>query len=467
MPSTITFVLKEPKSTEPTLIYLIIRHNSYKVDATGKKFYNQIKFSTGLKWNPAYWDTKKHRGISKKGFPDPAEFNQRLLNMESAAADVYRRLVNDGTEISAQTFASALEKRKDIFPDLKRRSVNPAALKKNPESLFGFLEEYARDIKFVYKRGKPYPISNRTKQKYSTTLGHLKTYAATRRKGLDFADIDLEFYQDFVDFLRTKLVKKATKKNPDPTEVIHMTDNSVGKHITTLKTMLNAATEAGVNTNMKFHSKKFATLFEDVDKIYLTENELLKIYQFDLSVNQSLDRVRDLFLIGCYTCLRFSDFTTIHPENIYTTDKGTFIKIEDMKTGTKVVIPLHWIVAEILKKYNYDLPRSISNQKMNDYIKIVGKKAGINEMVSITRVEGGVKISRTRPKHELITTHTARRSGATNMFLAGIQSISIMILTGHKTEKSFMRYIQMTPEDNANKLMENPFFKKSNVLKIV
>jgi integrase len=131
-----------------------------------------------------------------------------------------------------------------------------------------------------------------------------------------------------------------------------------------------------------------------------------------------------------------------------------------MKTGEIVVIPLHWIVTAILQKYNYDLPRSISNQKMNDYLKEIGEKAGIDESVSITKFEGGIKVARTSNKYKLISTHTARRSGATNMYLAGIPAISIMKITGHKTEQAFMRYIQMTQEDNANKLIDHPFFLK-------
>ena len=138
-----------------------------------------------------------------------------------------------------------------------------------------------------------------------------------------------------------------------------------------------------------------------------------------------------------------------------------------MKTGKLVIIPIHFRVMEILNKYKFDLPRSISNQKMNDYLKIIGHKAGINDPISMSKIEGGIRVTRTSPKHELISTHTARRSGATNMYLAGISTLSIMKITGHKTEKAFMRYIQMTEEDNAIKLMDSPFFKNNYNLKVV
>lgn len=462
MASSITFVLKNPKGDSSTIIYLVIRSNSYVINKTGNKQYKQFKFSTGMKWNPNHWDFKKHRGINKKEFPDPVELNQCLQNIQTAAADIYRRLMNNGIKISADTLGEELHKREDLFPDLQKRRVRLTALKVVSKNFIGFYEDYIRDVKFIYKKGKLYPVSVRTRQKYATTLRHLKAFILFKKRTFDFEDIDLEFYQDFVDYLRNHAKKAATEKVPNPAP-IRMTENTVGKHITTLKTILNAATEAGVNTNKKFQSQKFAVLTEDVDKIYLTESELKKIYNHDFSKTKSLDRVRDLFLIGSYTCLRFSDFTNIKPENIYNNEKGTFIKISTMKTGEMVVIPLHWIVSALLQKYNYDLPRSISNQKMNDYLKDIGEKAGIDESVSITKFEGGIKVARTSPKYKLISTHTARRSGATNMYLAGIPAISIMKITGHKTEQAFMRYIQMTQEDNANKLIDHPFFRISHL----
>lgn len=467
MASSITFALKEPKSNEATLIYLFLRFNSYKVNDSGEKSYQRLKFSTGLKWKPENWNAKKHKGKTGSGYPDATELNQRLSNMDTVVSDIYRMLINNGIEIDADNIRAEIDKRTDVFPDLKRKAVKATALKEKPKALIEFFEEYIKNTQYVYIKGQPYPVSNRTRQRYATTLRHLKGYASTRRNGVDFDDIDLDFYQEFVNYLRTKVFKKATKKDPTPKATIKMADNTVGKHISTLKTILNAAKEAGINTNLKYTSSKFATLSENVEKIYLTENELDRIYKLDLSGIKSLDRVRDLFLIGCYTCLRFADCTNIKPENIYSNDKSTFFKVNTLKTGEMVILPLHWIVSAILNKYNNNLPRSISNQKMNDYLKEIGRKAEINDPVSISKFEGGVKVTKTMPKYELISTHTARRSGATNMYLAGIQAISIMKITGHKTEKAFMRYIQMTQEDNANKLIDHPFFTNSKKLSVV
>ena len=113
-------------------------------------------------------------------------------------------------------------------------------------------------------------------------------------------------------------------------------------------------------------------------------------------------------------------------------------------------------------KINERLP---SNQKFNDYIKEVSKLAGIKEAVKVEQTKGDLTTKKSEPKYKLVTSHTARRSFATNAYLADIQTISIMGITGHKTEKAFMKYIKISQEDNARKLMYHKFFTKMVVNK--
>jgi integrase len=95
---------------------------------------------------------------------------------------------------------------------------------------------------------------------------------------------------------------------------------------------------------------------------------------------------------------------------------------------------------------------------MNDYLKELGKLAEIREAVLITSTKGKEQQTIVYEKWQLITTHTARRSFATNAYLQNVPSISIMKITGHKTEKNFLKYIKISQEDNANKLISHPFF---------
>jgi integrase len=182
------------------------------------------------------------------------------------------------------------------------------------------------------------------------------------------------------------------------------------------------------------------------------------MYSLDLSSNKRLDKARDLFIIGCYTGLRFSDLNQISPDNFI--NNGTQLKVKTEKTGEFVVIPLHRTVKEIVQKYENSIPDVLSNQKMNEYIKEVAKLAELNERISISITKGGEKQSDVFEKWQLVTTHTARRSFATNMYLLDIPTISIMKITGHRTEKAFLLYIKITQEENANKLLNHPFFKQ-------
>ena len=189
-----------------------------------------------------------------------------------------------------------------------------------------------------------------TLKKYRTTLKLLREFAKDNRKYkyLDFDSINLDFYKDLMEYMERKK---------------QYSYNYCGKHIATLKTFLNKATEEEINTKLDYKSKRFAVPDEQTEKIYLTESELTKLYNLDLSNNLRLDTVRDLFLIGCYTALRYSDFTNIRPANLLTNESGTFINIKTLKTNKTVIIPIHWRVKEILNKYNNELPKQQQTKK--------------------------------------------------------------------------------------------------------
>lgn len=152
-----------------------------------------------------------------------------------------------------------------------------------------------------------------------------------------------------------------------------------------------------------------------------------------MSNHTHLERIRDLFLVGCWTGLRFGDLSRVKPENI----KDGFIEIEQAKTMGLVIIPLHHYVTAILGKYNGELPKAISNQKTNKYLKDVARMAGLTDNVHITETVGSLQKSVKRQKWELVTTHTARRSFASNQYRSGFPAQSLMRITGHKTEKAF------------------------------
>ena len=143
--------------------------------------------------------------------------------------------------------------------------------------------------------------------------------------------------------------------------------------------------------------------------------------------------------------MRFGDFSTLNIDHIQEFDGERFINKITHKTGEQVVIPLNDIVLEILEKYKDSkkgLPKVACNGVFNKQIKLVCKAAGLTEIGRLTDEPN-------KPLYECVSTHTGRRSFATNAYCKGIPSIAIMRITGHRTEKHFMRYIQLGKLDAA------------------
>ena len=404
------FTLKEPNGKADTLIYLFYNFNTQR-----------LKYSFGQKINPKFWNFEKQRVKETKAFPEYAEFNSMLNSIETTINNIYRKLINDDIvptpALLRETLDSTLLGKKDVQKQM---------------SLFSFIDSL---------------ISNSTKKQgtiihYKQTLRVLKEYCSFESKNISFEDINLNFYESFVSYLYSR----------------EYAENTIGGYIKNIKVFMNEAIERKLTNNTEFRSRRFKKTQETTDKIYLNLDEVQKLYLLDLSGNKKLEKVRDLFIVACFTGLLFSDLTQITPNNFI--NNGSLLKIKTEKTGEFVVIPLHKTVHEIFRKYKNEIPNIISNQKMNDYLKEIAKIAGFNEKISNSITKGGIKKTVVSEKWQLVTVHTARRSFATNMYLLDIPTISIMKITGHRTEKAFLLYIKFTQEENANKLLNHPFFKQ-------
>ncbi len=432
--ATVTFFLKDNKSKVPTLIFLIYQFNYFKIE-NGKKKFKFLKYSTGEKISPKYWNKNMHRARQTDNFPEYKELNARLNSIASIISDVHRKCLNDGIQPTPEI----LKNRLNI------RLGKSAPAKESKTDFFSFIEQLMMDSKSGKRttdNGRI--ISKGTIGNYKNTLNMLKRFQVEYRRKIDFDTIDLDFYDDFLAYLNQN----------------NYATNTIGKFIKDIKVFLKAASDKKLHSNFEFQNKRFKKIAENTDSIYLTDAEIEKIYNLDLSNNPTRENIRDVFVVGCYTGLRFSDYKQILPENIKKNDKGSFLHITPQKTNDKVVIPLQWIVLEILNKNNGQIPKLFSNKDMNFELKSIGELAKINETVSTSITKGGMRVDTIYKKYELISTHTARRSFATNMYLAGIPTISIMKITGHRTESAFMRYIKISQEDNANKLIDHPYFSQ-------
>jgi integrase len=298
------------------------------------------------------------------------------------------------------------------------------------------------------KKGNRY--TRNTIKNYGITLSAIKRYMKHKGlKQLTFEAINKEFYDDFSFYCYSKEQKEKS---------------TFAGYIKDIKTAMVESKTDGFNT------KEFIMPSYEADTIYLNDAEIEQIANLDLTDSKktvqitrgkivenvsylTLDKTRDLALIGFYSGLRFSDFSKLELKNI---DKD-FIKAKQIKTGKYVVIPIMQKLRPILEKYKDGLP-TLSNQRFNDYIKLVAELAGLTENRTIKNTKGNIESETTAPLYTLISSHCCRRSYATNLFNAGYSPMLIMSATGHKTETSFLKYIRATNEDKA-KLLAQAFEK--------
>ena len=266
-----------------------------------------------------------------------------------------------------------------------------------------------------------------------TLLGYniMKEYLTYADKlDIAFEQIGYTFYTEFVQWMRDKKDYAI---------------NTQGNQIKHLKSVMNEAYKRKLHSNRDYDD--FTKFTEEVDNVYLSLEEYDKIYNLPLTGIKA--KARDLFILGCYTALRYSDYSRITPDDI----RNDLLYIRQKKTDNTVILPVHRRVREVIERYN-GAPQ-LSQVKFNLKIKEVCREAGITEKIGIREKGKYLYVE----KCDLVSSHTARRSAATNMALMGTPLREIMLITGHKTEKQLLRYIIVTQEQNAKLMRNNPFFK--------
>ncbi len=282
--------------------------------------------------------------------------------------------------------------------------------------------------------------AERTIKSYTTTLNFLKDFKNKTGFEIRFDTLGYDFYDKFQDYA---FETRETK------------NNYFGKLVTIIKTFMTWSFERDYHKNLDY--KKFKVKEDDIEVIYLTMDELLHLYNHTFE-NNRLNHVKDFYCFGCFTGLRFSDLKLLKPSNIF----ENHLKINIKKTKTiDHKIPLNKYAKAILKKYKetiYEPLPVISSQKFNKYIKECCKIVKINTPTTITRYIGTKRIDTTVPKHELITSHTARKTFVTNSLILGMKEMIVRNITGHKKEDSFKKYVQIA-EDFKKQEMDNTWDK--------
>lgn len=429
--ASITYFTRSTEKENLSSIYLRLR-DGRDID---------LRIRTGYRVPLEYWSDKTH-GLKQRAIYDP-EFSENDYvtldeNLQGLERAILSKLTNQAEWPNLQWLTD--EVKRFVNKDKKQGKQG------KPETFLQYFDRFLKEAeagtRLHQNNGKAMKYRHSTLKTYRSTHTLLTEYAG--RKRLSFDNINLDTYTDIVNYF--------TKENNKL--------NTIGKHIRIIKLIMRAAREEGLHHNSEIDRKAFRVMRVPVYNVYLTEEELRRLANLKLKDKPVLDLVRDIFLVGCYTAQRFSDYSRLTPDMIRTLTGGTkVIELIQQKTGEKVIIPIKPELDKILKKYKYKLPH-VWEQKLNQHIKDIAADAKITEPIQMEASKGGMIVKTSVAKNLLIKTHTARRTGCTNMYLAGVPILNIMKVSGHKTDREFLKYISVTKEETANILAKHPYFNK-------
>jgi integrase len=355
------------------------------------------------------------------------ELNKHLDKLEQAVID-----------FSSERHNSKSLNREDLKAHIKRSQIDERkTLEDQLEKESDFFSVWKKLIETT-KTPTGKNITASTKKNKLSNLNLVKKYCIDRKLKLTFGDFDMNFYHDFDSFMQEKGIDHNTR----------------GRHFKDIKAILRAAFDRDIPVNLAFQKRSFKVIRSATESIYLNEEELRKLLKIKLS--SALEKQRDIFVMACFVGARHSDWHQIRDSNIINENGKEILMIDPKKTGEIYHIPVHTVVRMILNKYGGDPPKVISNQKFNGALKEICK----HEDAKLGRVIiGGKQVE----KWTLISTHSARRSFATNAYLSrSLDVYQIMKCTGHRTEASFLIYLKLNGKDFAMEAADSKFFNNES-----
>lgn len=413
----IHFTLRAQGKKDPKIIL-----NVFDSRLKGRKF----MYSTGFDVSVKHWDKRKERAK-----PAPAESHEDYLLTLNQELDKIEQIVIGYFTLK---YSYLTIDRTDLKNHIGRTLKNPIK-DVTPEDFFTTCNTIIDTTK--NKEGEP--ITEGTKRSKRQTIEVLRNFEVEKNWKLSLETIDLKFYHVFDQFMIDKGL------NP----------NTRGKHFKEIKAILREADNRDYKVNYSFQKKGFKVIRKQPDNVYLSEDEIIKISE--LKLTPGLERVRDIFIMACFVGARHSDWYQIKKDSFITIKERELLRIKQTKTSDIIHIPIHTVVRSMLNKYNGTPPPVITNQKFNEALKLIGKKAELGWVnIGDKRVEKWTELS----------THTARRSFATNAYLSGMDVYQIMKFTGHKSESSFLRYLKLDGKDFAMQAVDAKFFKGESVAKM-
>ena len=442
------------------MISLVIRSKQREGEAM---LYTRIKIDGKSKWINLQLpvDVKKWREVStslKKqiNYLDRLGYSKKIADIEFAIKDLRQRNCLTEEAINETILNTVLAETRERIK--KHDELQQYISDKQNKSVKTWIEDYIAKI----------------------VSGEARTFNGERyapnsiRNWKQFLRIFLDFCKTTNDFCWEEINQSLVNKYMSFLEEKGYAKSAIDRFINCFKTLIGVAEREDIHNNYKARGLFRHATVKDHEKttaIYLTKEELEGLYNMELVGLE--EEVRDAFLIACYTGQRHSDFSQLKTSCFDTIFDGKMvIRKVQTKTTTQVVIPiLDNKLKIILEKYNYKVPE-IGDIVMNRYLKRIGEKLShtVKSLAKdvktiLTKDEREAEMSKKKTfrrdedgnvikyKWELIVTHTGRRTCATNMYLSRKYTTrEMMLVTGHKKEENFMKYIKLSLDEEAHKL---------------
>jgi len=324
------------------------------------------------------------------------EFNTHLDKIQSKVFHIYYKLLDRGEEISIENV----------------RNYLTGKAKVRPKMILAIFREHNSKINQLIGKG----FSKSTVTKYQTCYDHTVNFIRDKygKKDLEIQKINYEFITEYEFWLKSK--KSCAH-------------NNVMKYLTNFKKIVLICVKNGWLATDPFSNYRMSR--HNVNREALTELELER-FAGKIHENESLNRVRDVFLFCCFTGLCYTDVYQLKSTHlIYGINREMWLVFNRGKTGAQCRIPLLPLPLKILKNYLQQpecqtsdrLLPVLSNQKTNLYLK---------QIAALCKID----------KH--LTFHLARHTFATTVTLTnGVPIESVSKMLGHTSMKTTQIYAKI------------------------
>ena len=410
----INYYLKNKNAVNQTLIFMTVFYENHRV-----------KLSTGCSVNPKHWIEKKQRVKVTIENEEYNTINDKLDHYEVVMDSLLKRYRDEDFFPSPEVVKS----------DLMKLNKVPSKSKKS-KNFWDHFEDFVTEKRKI----------NPDVRHYNNCLRkHLRKTEEIIGRTLTFSLINAQssrFNEEWTNYLSFVAVNSQGDYGLMP--------NTIGKENKNLKAFFNWCFDKNITS--RFSLKAYPSIMEDVDNIYLTEADLEAI-EGKVIEDPKYAVVRDLFLVGCETGLRYSDYVRIQSHD-FMRDELHIVPKKTKKAGVKkVIIPLSDRFKRILAKYDGVLPNLHANHitNFNKMIREICESLEMKDEIKFYREIAGKTIKVTKYKFEEVSSHTCRRTFCTLKFLKGMPAQAIMKFTGHTSERNFLKYLKLDAELTAQK----------------